>query len=666
MQFESTDFAVAQPVLDGMVSYIHEKLNLLINGILTWLTYDFHATSDYFYEQIGLSTSEGNYTNAMINAETFDVFYWIAIILSLFVFIFCIIMLQMGPIIEQKNETKELIIRFIISLILTVAMKPFLDILNNICDELIVRVIATLSHHDFKEKKFSVLDAMANMDNMVLGILSIIVMIGIIIEFVKTLLDIMERYLMIQLLLVASPVPSGLFVSRGTSAIYRNFIVMYISQLFLLLMNRYFLSLFAIMCINGTTKTLVGCLFLMAFLKSAQKLDAYLKAMGLSVAQTGGSLLYSALAGAMFLGGLVRGATGGMTSFGNALETIGANTGNYAAANMGTSLKSMAKLQPSSPANSLAAFTKNNGLKGNTSDLLKAHSTKAFSEGNAKAISNMPIPYQTDAIKGALLQNGADSFMAATGISANNITQAQISPMDGSITGQYKFMNENGQESVVGFKASTSVTPNSIGNLDFGDGVSRNIAITPTNGAVYNGQSFHCNYASLNNEQLSPASAVTGVAIDNNLYGNLGVTNDTVEGNILVSRDSADNVMAAINMETGASYHMGITSTIENTSDSPSISEQEIFSDTRFSRYMPTGSIVEPGTYGVDANTGNIYAEWKNGSTVGAIRISRPEITDIATNSKTNIVNLGPDRGCYTVRSYKKKQSNETVKEFHS
>ena len=661
MQFESTDLAVTQPVLDGMVSYIHEKLNLMINAILTWLTYDFHATSDYFYEQIGLSTSEGTYTNAMINAETFDVFYWIAIILSLFVFIFCIIIVQMGPIIEQKNETKELIVRFIISLILIVVMKPFLDIINNICDELIVRVIGTLSHHNFTEKEFSVLDAMTNMDNMVLGILSIIVMIGIVIEFVKTLLDIMERYLMIQVLLVASPVPSGLFVSRGTSAIFRNFVTMYISQLFLLIMNRYFLSLFAIMCINGTTKTLVGCLFLMAFLKSAQRLDAYLKAMGLSVAQTGGSLLYSALAGAMFLGGLVKGATGSMTSFGNALETFGANTGNYAAANMGTSLKSMAKMQPTSSANSLAAFTKNNGLKGNTSDLLKAHTAKAFTEGNTKAISNMPIPYQTDAIKGALLQNGTDSFMAATGISANNITQAQVSSMDGSITGQYKFMNENGQESVIGFKASTGVNPNSIGNVDFGDGINRSISITPTNGALYNGQSFHCDYASLGEGQLSPASAVTGVAIDNNLYGNLGVTNDTVEGNILVSRDSANNVMAAVNMDTGAAYHMGITSTIENTSNTPAISEQEIFNDTRLSRYMPAGSVMEPGTYGVDTNTGDIYAEWKNGSDVGAIRISRPTTADIATASKTNIVNLGPDRGCYTVRSYKKKQSNESV-----
>lgn len=567
----------------------------------------------------------------------------------------------MGPIIEQKNETKELIVRFIISLILIVVMKPFLDIINNICDELIVRVIGTLSHHNFTEKEFSVLDAMTNMDNMVLGILSIIVMIGIVIEFVKTLLDIMERYLMIQVLLVASPVPSGLFVSRGTSAIFRNFVTMYISQLFLLIMNRYFLSLFAIMCINGTTKTLVGCLFLMAFLKSAQRLDAYLKAMGLSVAQTGGSLLYSALAGAMFLGGLVKGATGSMTSFGNALETFGANTGNYAAANMGTSLKSMAKMQPTSSANSLAAFTKNNGLKGNTSDLLKAHTAKAFTEGNTKAISNMPIPYQTDAIKGALLQNGTDSFMAATGISANNITQAQVSSMDGSITGQYKFMNENGQESVIGFKASTGVNPNSIGNVDFGDGINRSISITPTNGALYNGQSFHCDYASLGEGQLSPASAVTGVAIDNNLYGNLGVTNDTVEGNILVSRDSANNVMAAVNMDTGAAYHMGITSTIENTSNTPAISEQEIFNDTRLSRYMPAGSVMEPGTYGVDTNTGDIYAEWKNGSDVGAIRISRPTTADIATASKTNIVNLGPDRGCYTVRSYKKKQSNESV-----
>ena len=666
MKFELTDFAVTQPILDGMISYVHQKLNLLINGILTWLTYDFHATSDYFYEQIGIGSTEGTYTNAIINDQAFDVFYWVGIIICLFVFIFCLIMVQTGPIIDQKNETKELIIRFIISLILTVTMKPFLDILNNICDELIIRTIGTLSNHSFSGNSFNVLEAMTGMDNMILGLLSSIIMIGIIIEFVKTLLDIMERYLMIQILLVASPVPSGLFVSRGTSAIFRNFVTMYISQLFLLIMNRYFLSLFAIMCIGGTTKTLVGCLFLMAFLKSAQRLDAYLKAMGLSVAQTGGSLLASAFAGAMFLGGLVRGTTGGMTTVGNALETFGANTGNYASASIGTSLKSMAKMQPNSPANSLATFTKNNGLKGNTSDLLKAHSTKAFSQGGARAISNMPIPYQTDAIKGALMQNGTDSFMAATGISASNITQAQISPMDGSITGQYKYMNENGQESIVGFKASTGVNPNSIGNVDFGDGVNRSLSITPTNGAVYNGQSFHCDYASLGEGQLSPASAVTGIPIDNNLYGVLGVTNDTVEGNILVSRDSAGTVMAAVNMDTGASYHVGVSSTAENASNISSISQEEIFSNGAFTRYMPAGSVMEPGTYGVDTNTGDIYAEWRNGSDVGAIRINRPSIVDVATSSKSNIVNLGPDRGCYTVRSYKKKQSNELVQNAHN
>lgn len=666
-QFESTDYAVIQPILDGIVSYSYEKLNLMVSLVLTWLTSDFRATSSYFYDQIGLGASEnGNYTNSMINAEIFDVFYLIAIIICLFVFIFSIIMVQFGPFIEQKNETKELIVRFIISIVLIVTMRSFLDLLNNVCDDIHAWLTIKLTFHDFSKTPISFLgDLAGKSENTILGIFSIIVMIGIIIEFVKTLLDIMERYLMIQLLLVASPVPSSLFVSRGTSAIFRNFIMMFVSQLFLLVMNRFFLGLFAIMCINGTTNTLVGCLFIMAFLKSAQRLDAYLKAMGLSVAQTGGSLFYSALSGAMFLGALVKGATGGMMSIGNSLETIGANTGNYAAANIGTSLKNMVKSQPTSAANSLAAFTHNNGLKGNTSDLLKAHSVKAFAEGNTKTISNMPIPYQTDAIKGSLLKNGEDAFMAATGISANNITQAQISPMDGSITGQYKFMNEDGRESLIGFKATTGVTPNTIGRIDFGDGINRNISITPSKGSVYNGQSFHCDYSSLGEGQISPASAVTGVALDNSLYGNLGITNDTVEGNLLVSRDSSDNIMAAVNMDTGASYHMGIVSTNENSNEIPAISEQELFSNNIFSSYMPAGSICEPGTYGVNTADGSIYAEWKSGSDVGAIRISRPSVSDIATTSKANIVNLGPDRGCYTIRSYKKKQSNESVNNYH-
>lgn len=78
------------------------------------------------------------------------------------------------------------------------------------------------------------------------------------------------------------------------------------SQLFLMIMNIWFIRMFFILMSNGgadrTLDQIIFFFFVIAFLRVAQRLDSYMASLGLSVAQTGGGLLDSC-AGAVYMMG---------------------------------------------------------------------------------------------------------------------------------------------------------------------------------------------------------------------------------------------------------------------------------------------------------------------------------------------------------------------------
>lgn len=656
---ETTDYKLVEPVLDDTINYLQDKLLNFFWILIDMLMNDFEANSTYFYDKLGVT----GYTDAI-----FNVFFWIATTICLLVFVFTLVTIQFGPVLEQKNDMVTLCIRFIISLGMIVGLRPFYSMLNDICDTIILKMKATLISSEQFTRPVGFLEAAGlEIANIVFAILNIILMIGILFEFIKTLLEFMERYLVVQLLLVASPVSGATFVSRSTSSITSNYARMYVAQLFLLIMNRLFMTMFLMMCITGTYKSPIGCLFIMSLLRCGQRLDNYMKSLGLSVAQTGGNLLYSAATGVMALGLAMK----GMGGIGNTMENLGAQSGNFKFASFGSNLKSVAKGQiPTKEAN-LSTFAKNGGIyhpKAGDEFLAKTGS-ELFKQGNYGAMAqNMTVSQQTQALKAALKPNGEDGkdlFKQATGIPTDNITQASIS-RDGTIKGMFTVTDKNGESANIAFTASPGVDPRlkTSGVIrNMGDKLSRGVNITPLPGTKLDGMKFDCNYSSLAKGQMSITSSVTGNTIDNELYGELGVTQDTISGNTIISTDNDGNVMAAVNINTGTSYHMGTDSIGDNYSIVPDIkNESDIFDNDAFTKYMPAGAVYEPNTFKDGGkNDGVAFASWKAGTDTGSIYISRPTPDSIRTGSKAQLVNLGPEHGYYQVRVTKKRQSPEII-----
>lgn len=144
-------------------------------------------------------------------------------------------------------------------------------------------------------------------------LLMIIMLIALGWNCAKLLLECVERYVMVGMLCYTSPLAYCMGGSKATSAVFRSWCRMVGSQLLLLVLNVWFLRAFAssVGQFVGNGSALAGgqgSIFLwlfcaLAFLRIAQKADSYLAAMGLNVAQTGGSMAMEMLMAARVISG---------------------------------------------------------------------------------------------------------------------------------------------------------------------------------------------------------------------------------------------------------------------------------------------------------------------------------------------------------------------------
>lgn len=119
-------------------------------------------------------------------------------------------------------------------------------------------------------------------------------------NYFKLLLETVERYIVVGVLCYTSPLAFCVGGSKSTNAVFKSWCKMVGSQLLLLVLNVWFLRAFnssvgQFIGSGGTLSSGNGSIFLwlfcaLAFLKTAQKFDSYLSAMGLNVAQTGSTM----------------------------------------------------------------------------------------------------------------------------------------------------------------------------------------------------------------------------------------------------------------------------------------------------------------------------------------------------------------------------------------
>ena len=140
-------------------------------------------------------------------------------------------------------------------------------------------------------------------------------------NYFKLLLETVERYVVVGVLCYTSPLAYAVGASKATVPIFRSWCRMVGSQLLLLVLNVWFLRGFnsavgQYIGSGGALSNGQGNIFLwlfcaLAFLKVAQRFDAYLASLGLNVAQTGSGIGMEILAATKLLGGFGRGVKAG-------------------------------------------------------------------------------------------------------------------------------------------------------------------------------------------------------------------------------------------------------------------------------------------------------------------------------------------------------------------
>ena len=179
----------------------------------------------------------------------------------------------------------------------------------------------------------------------VVGLLLLIILeISLGWNYFKLLLETVERYIVVGVLCYTSPLAFSMGASKTTAPVFKSWCRMVGSQLLLLVMNVWFLrgfnsSVGQYMGNGGALSTGQGSIFLwlfcaLAFLKTAQKFDSYLAAMGLNVAQTGSSMGMELLMAARVISGIGGGARSAGSVFkggGSAVTGTGAAASGFAA-----------------------------------------------------------------------------------------------------------------------------------------------------------------------------------------------------------------------------------------------------------------------------------------------------------------------------------------------
>ena len=202
-----------------------------------------------------------------------------------------------------------------------------------------------------------------------------ILLLIILFQLIKMLIELTERYILIGILAVTSPLGFSTMTTKPTSNIFAAWSRMVMGQFIIYLLNfwiiKAFLSGFEAMppLTAGDGAGIVWLIFMWAFLKVAQKLDQFLEKLGIEVGNVGSRLLEEVVIGSKATGAIGKYIGGGKSSEGltSALKTAaGGGVAAVAGAGMfkravGTIGGAVKKSWEGSVLNGLASYNKNGG-----------------------------------------------------------------------------------------------------------------------------------------------------------------------------------------------------------------------------------------------------------------------------------------------------------------
>ena len=325
-------------------------LDWIFEGIINWVssivTSLMDAVSGLFLNALGTDMTAMEEYFPFVRVA-FDVMQYTAWALLFLITVWQLFRVFGGPITEAENPWTLIARSSIFALLVGYAKPIFMLTLD------IARAPYTaLMDISMTAEDFTFAGVGAVLSNGLTTIVSVISVVGLLLliileialgwNYFKLLLETVERYIVVGVLCYTSPLAFAMGGSKATNAVFKSWCRMVGSQLLLLVMNVWFLrgfnsSMGQYIGNGGALSNGNGSIFLwlfcaLAFLKTAQKFDSYLAAMGLNVAQTGSSMGMELMMAARVISGVGSGARSAGSVFGgaNAASSAGGAASSFA------------------------------------------------------------------------------------------------------------------------------------------------------------------------------------------------------------------------------------------------------------------------------------------------------------------------------------------------
>lgn len=313
-------------------------LDWIFEGIVTWVSSIaselMDAVSRVFLDALGtdMDAMEGYFPFV---TKAFEVMQYMAWAVLFLITVWQLFRVFGGPITEAENPW-QLLLRSALFALLVGAARPIFTMALDIARAPYTALMeVSMEAEDFtfagiEEALKNGLTTIVSTVTIVGPILILILLIALGWNYFKLLLECVERYIVVGVLCYTSPLAYAMGGSKATNQVFKSWCRMVGSQLLLLVLNVWFLRAFdssvgQFIGNGGALASGGGSVFLwlfcaLAFLKTAQKFDSYLAAMGLNVAQTGSSMAMEMVMAARVLSGL----GGGAKSAGSVFRSGGA------------------------------------------------------------------------------------------------------------------------------------------------------------------------------------------------------------------------------------------------------------------------------------------------------------------------------------------------------
>ena len=300
------------------LSWIFESI---VNWVASIVTSIMDAVSGIFLNALGTDMTAMEQYFPFVT-EAFSIFQYTAWALLFLITVWQLFRVFGGPVTEAENPWLLLVRSAIFAILIGYAKPIFLLVLDIARAPYTALMDATMDPGSFtfagvEQVLTNGLSTMVSTITVVGPLLTIILMISLGLSYFKMLLECVERYVVVGVLCYTSPLAFSMGGSKTTNNVFKGWTRMVGSQLLLLVLNVWFLRAFnstvgQFIGNGGALSSGQGSIFLwmfvaLAFLKTAQKFDSYLAAMGLNVAQTGSSMGMELLMAARVISGVSSG-----------------------------------------------------------------------------------------------------------------------------------------------------------------------------------------------------------------------------------------------------------------------------------------------------------------------------------------------------------------------